>query len=125
MWSRLATVRSHSQSYGGNETSYLSIIPNTALPYAIQHQQGVFSYLADILDNQHLLRVSCISSIWVTLPVVKIFVICKCIKCLSALTYLINSQVQVSDLHKCVLFLSQRKRWTLIYYLNVTPEDIE
>ena len=72
MWYRLATVRSHSQSYGGNETSYLSNTLSTALPYAIQHQQGVFSNLPDILDNQHLLRVSCISSIWVALPVVKI-----------------------------------------------------
>ena len=31
----------------------------------------------------------------------------------------------VSDLHKCVFFLSQHNRWTLIYYLNVTPEDSE
>ena len=44
---------------------------------------------------------------------------------MSALTYLINSHVQylstVSDLHKCVFFLSHQ----LIYYLNVTPEDIK
>ena len=59
-----------------NETSYLSSVTlSIAVPYAIQHQQGVFSNLSDILDNQHLLRVSCISSTWVTLLVVKIFVI--------------------------------------------------
>ena len=75
--------KSKNSQRGKVEATMRPAIWSTTLRYVyllevLKHQQGVFSNLIDILDNQHLLRVSCISPSRITLPVRQRECMCVC-----------------------------------------------
>ena len=68
---------------GKIEATMRPAIRNSVLRYVcllevLKYQQGVLSNLIDILDNQHLLRVRCISPTRITLPERQC--VCVCVK---------------------------------------------